>query len=171
MSARATRGPTAGPAIGLPCVVVEAAGLGTGFRDGFFWDGCRPSCRTNHSRRVSSETTTPIFASDSAMMRTDVPVFRSFRRTTRNRSSSAALMVFLALASPISALNLWASSWHGFVFIRETVGGSCGIEGKSLGKNSAIVGRNQGKHQRLAGENLSVKRLDVGVSKQSSQPC
>ncbi len=164
MSVRATRGPTVVVATGLEGVMGAGPSLGGGLWTGFFRDSLGSSCRTNHSRRVSSETTTPIFASDSAMMRTDVPALRSFKRTARNRSSSSALAIFLALASEMSAANLWASSCGELVFAWVAAGKSWVIGGKSMGNKSVIVGRSQGKHQRSTGENLSAKRLDVGVS-------
>jgi hypothetical protein len=74
------------------------------------------------------------------------------------------LMVFLALASAIRAVSLWASSWRGMGCIWEGVVSSWDVGGKSLGIYSDMGGRSQGKPQWPAGENLSGFRLDVGVS-------
>lgn len=159
MSARATRGPDAGT-VGKAAACRFGAGAIAGGRMADF-RGLGASCCTNHSRKVSSEIITPIFSSDSTMMRTDVPVLRSFKRTARNRVSSSALVILQALASVMSAANLRASS----------CGGSWDMAGKVLGNYSAITCRSQGKHQRPNGKKTKRNRLDVGVSKKLKESC
>ena len=174
MSSRATRGP--GPRIagggvggvaGIAVAGLRGVGtIGTGvvFPDGdgaclAFGVGDAARCfgspfAISHVRSVSSDTSKPIFAKPALRARTGAPALRSRRSTVRNRSRSSDFVVRSDWASAIA----WESRWS-------SVGSSWEVIGKRLGNGSATFGRTQGGHREIAGENLSGKRLDVGVSR------
>ena len=110
MSARAMRGP-AGFTAGVTALTGVCPGFGPpdwlrAFGGGLLVAASVGFWRRNHRRRVSSDTSIPILARASTIIRSDAPPVRSRSSPSRNRSRSSILVFPTDLASATSWENL-----------------------------------------------------------------
>jgi hypothetical protein len=162
MSARAMRGP-AGFTAGVTALTGVCPGFGPpdwlrAFGGGLLVAASVGFWRRNHRRRVSSDTSIPILARASTIIRSDAPPVRSRSSPSRNRSRSSILVFPTDLASATSWENL-SESFTALLVI------ACQICGNGV----ASLWPFQAEYVAPVWPKVSVKRLHVGVSNKKSE--
>ena len=156
MSSRAIRGPS--PLVGLVVLLANVEGVAASVPRLLFAAAClglvglSSTCLRNQRRRVSSETSTPIFESASTIVRSEAPAARSRINPARSRSRSAPLVFVADRASATRSENL-----------RESFAWELAIVRRICGNHVAAVWHKQAVDAAIRWKNLSARRLDVGV--------